>query len=101
MRIDRIDVAGQTIQNIATFTARERVNGSKVRRHVQRGLYIVRWPTARYTLDPKATYRARVLVGGRELGFADIDLVTTEQEYRKVNTNAFVPLKQGPRSKAT
>jgi len=33
--------------------------------------------------------------GDREIGFADVDVVRNEQEYRTVNTGSYVPLING------
>ena len=59
------------------------------------GYYYVRWHANE---DPgcnaNGIYRVRVLVdaGRTELGFADVDIVRNEREFRTVDRNEFVPL---------
>jgi hypothetical protein len=59
----------------------------RVRRQPRRELYIVRWQTGRYDLDPGQTYRVQVTVGGKELGVADVRVARTvaAKEHRKFN----------------
>jgi len=59
------------------------------------GHYIVNWHTDRFDLTPEETYRIRVLVQDVELGFADVDLVSSGRELRNVNTNEYIPLLDG------
>ena len=95
VRIDRIDpVTGMTLAPVVTFDTEHRVHGAKVRRNTRRGHYLVRWRTDDFNLSASATYRIRVLVDGRQLGFADVDVVRSRHELRNVDTNQFVPLKQ-------
>ncbi|HVV86772.1 MAG TPA: hypothetical protein VHE35_27125 [Kofleriaceae bacterium] len=92
--IDRINPAsGATLQHIVTFDGDHRVHGSRVRRNLWRGFYVVRWRTADYDLSTSATYRIRVSVAGHQLGFADLDVVRTNNEYRHVDTDDYIPLK--------
>ncbi len=94
VQIDRVHpVTGATLANVVTFNSQTRVDGTKVRVHRRRGYYVVRWRTAHYDLSLDATYRIRVLVAGRELGFADVDVVRTRREMRNVDRDEFVPLK--------
>ena len=76
---------------MATLTADDR----DVRRHPLRELYIARFASGRYHLDPARTYRVNVLVGPKLLGFADLDVVATAADLKKVDTKSFVPLKNG------
>jgi hypothetical protein len=95
VRIDRIDpLTGARLATVAIFDTIHSVHGSRVRRNTHRGYYILRWKTDDYDLLPWATYRLRVLVDGRELGFADVDVVRTRNELRRVDTDEYVPLKQ-------
>jgi len=57
--------------------------------------YSLKWPTRSFQLDPAATYRIRVSVAGIELGFADVDVVSSLRELRSVNTGEFIPLVNG------
>ena len=94
VRIDQVHpTTGATLGTVVTFNSHTRVHGAKVRRNVRRGHYVVRWRTDDYNLSPTSTYRIRVLVEGRELGFADIDVVRTRNEFRHVDRNEYVPLK--------
>lgn len=57
--------------------------------------YIVNWHTDQFSLDPSKTYRIRVLVDEIELGYADVDVVKNGSELKNVNTNEYIPLKDG------
>jgi alpha-tubulin suppressor-like RCC1 family protein len=57
--------------------------------------YIVNWHTNEFDLDEATTYRIRVLVDGTELGYADIDAVSSGRELKSVNTDQYIPLKDG------
>lgn len=61
-----------------------------VSRHFEE--YTALWRTHNLNLDPRKTYRIRVLVGTQELGFADVDVVRTFREATKVDRDEFVPL---------
>lgn len=53
----------------------------------------VSWKTYLHDLSVDKTYRIRVFVpGGRELGFADIDVVSAWSEWHHVDTTQYVPL---------
>ena len=79
VRVDRIDPkTAKTLSTVATMTAADR----QVRRHPRREFYIARFQTGKYHLDPAATYRVRVLVDGKEVGFADLDVVRSGHELR-------------------
>ncbi len=92
VRVDRIDPkTAKTLSTVATMTATDR----QVRRHPGREFYIARFETGRYHLDTSATYRVRVLIDGKEVGFADLDVVRTGNELRHVDTDRFVPVMNG------
>lgn len=95
VRIDQLDALGQTVATIATFTARAALPSERVRRNISREHYVVRWYTDQFTLSTDTTYRIRVLTGGQELGFADVDLLASRREVRNVDTNEYVPLVDG------
>ena len=57
--------------------------------------YVAAWRTRRAALDSGATYRITVLLGGVELGYADVDVVDRRDELRDVDRNHFVPLLNG------
>lgn len=78
---------------IETFTMGE---GSELIRVVpEEEHYIVNWHTDEYNLDAEATYRIRVLVDNIELGFADVDVVNSGNQLKNVETDEFIPLKDG------
>jgi hypothetical protein len=54
--------------------------------------YLVLWRTDQLQLSAYKIYRITVLVGTRELGFADVNVVQTLQEAALVDSNNFVPL---------
>jgi len=54
--------------------------------------YLANWHTDEDNLDPACTYRMTVSVGSHDLGFADVDVVSSGRELRNVNTNEFIPL---------
>jgi len=58
-------------------------------------IYIVNWMTQDDNLDPAKPYRLRVLANGFELGHADVDVVTSTQEAKGVDTEQYVPLVAG------
>ncbi len=85
---------------VAAFTRSGGTGGEAI--HVDRRLerYFANWNSSQClsgpcTLDPARTYRIRVLIGGLEAGFADLDVVATKAEIKDVDTGAFVPLQSG------
>jgi hypothetical protein len=54
--------------------------------------YAVLWRTRHLALQENKIYRIRVLVGARELGFADVDVVRTLRQLIAVDEDEFVPL---------
>jgi len=87
--------AGDCSTVIAQFTTTTGSGSETVRLDSPDELYIVNWRTDQFRLNPALTYRIRVLVGTSELGFADVDLVSSAKELRNVNTSQFVPLLNG------
>ena len=62
--------------------------------------YQVNWHTDQClqgacSLDPTKTYRIRVMVGGTELGHADVDVVTNGSQLKNVQTSEFIGLVNG------
>jgi alpha-tubulin suppressor-like RCC1 family protein len=85
---------------VAAFTRRGGTGGEAI--HVDRRLerYFANWNSAQClsgpcVLDPARTYRIRVLIGGLEAGFADLDVVATKAELNDVDTGEYVPLQNG------
>ena len=115
VRIDEITPAGITIRTLATFTATTGPNKEHIRTHIAdhdcdeddddgdtdpEGYFYARWKTNNANLSPTGRYRVRVMIpaaggGTREIGFADVDVVRTEQEFRTVDTVNFTPLRNG------
>lgn len=115
VRIDEVRPDGTTVRTLASFTATTGPEGEHLRRH-ERGrdcdrddddgdrddddYYYVRWFTNNARLSNSGAYRVRVFVPGaaggqRELGFADVDVVRNEREFRSVDTVNFTPLING------
>jgi len=57
--------------------------------------YIVNWHTERYSLSSEKTYRIRVIVADRVLGYADVDVVESGKALKNVDTGEYVPLRNG------
>ena len=76
-------------------------SGSELPRYdVMSQSYQVNWHTDQCltgpcSLDPAKTYRIRVLVGGIELGHADVDVVSNGAGLKNVNTDEFIGLMDG------
>jgi alpha-tubulin suppressor-like RCC1 family protein len=81
--------------------SRESGTGSEMVRYDSSGeFYIVNWHTDRClsglcTLDPAKTYRLHVVAGDRELGFADLDVVSSGSMLRNVQTDEYIGLIDG------
>ncbi|MFO0652611.1 MAG: hypothetical protein U0326_40725 [Polyangiales bacterium] len=115
VRIDEITSTGATVRTLATFTATTGPDRERLRTHFEdrdcdsddddgdrdpEGYFYARWKTNNANLSVTALYRARVLVpaaggGLRELGFADVQVVRSEREFRTVDTQNFTPLING------
>lgn len=78
---------------IALFTMTSGPGGEFVRRETDH--YHVNWHTDEFNLDATKTYRMRVLIGTTELGFADVDVVSSGKQLKNVNTNEYIGLKDG------
>jgi hypothetical protein len=83
--ITRLLAGGCTAALVRTFS------GAEVK--VEDGdHYLANWHTAADGLNPDCTYRITVTVGTKELGFADVDVVSNGRELKNVVTGEFVPL---------
>ena len=80
-------------ETIVIFTDSTDWGSERVRVSIEDESYIVNWHTD--GLNSDATYRIRILAGGVELGFADVDVVDSGRELRNVNTNEYIPLVDG------
>ena len=96
VQIKALDANGQPGAILVRYTSERDARDARVRRKVDAGFYVVRLKSKRVQLDPKINYRAEVYVGGSKLlGYADIDVVQTASEAKKVDTSRFVALVQG------
>jgi hypothetical protein len=80
---------------LATFTTTTGPGSETVRVDAANEHYIVNWHTDEFNLDDGNTYRISVSVDGQELGHADVDVVSSGNELKNVDTGLFVPLKDG------
>jgi alpha-tubulin suppressor-like RCC1 family protein len=88
------------VEVVANFDRESGTGSELVRYDATSEHYIVNWHTDRCvtgdcTLDPTKTYRIRVLAGALELGYADVDVVTTGRELRNVQTDEYIGLVNG------
>ena len=81
-----------TDRSIATFTTTSGPGGETVKADAANKFYSVNWRTKDFNLNPDCTYRIRALVSGVELGLADVDVVATGTDLKRVDTGEFVPL---------
>jgi hypothetical protein len=63
--------------------------------NVAEQFYKVNWNTDESNLNVSKNYRIRVIVGTTELGFADVDPVTSAKDLKSVNTGEFIGLVDG------
>src|SRR5437879_301782 len=77
---------------VARFTTTTGPGSEMVRVDLVNQLYIVNWHTKAFNLNTACTYRIRFLVAGLELGIADVDVVATGAQLKRVDTGEFVPL---------
>jgi hypothetical protein len=85
---------------VAQFTRTSGTGNQTIRVDDAGELYVVNWNTRECTagpctLDPAKTYRLRVIAGGIELGFADLDVVANGSLLKNVETGAFIGLVDG------
>ncbi len=80
---------------IATFTTTTGPGSETVRLSTVDEHYVVNWHTDLSNLDPAMTYRIRVSVDDVELGYADVDVVNSGKGLKDVNTDLYIPLKDG------
>jgi hypothetical protein len=115
VRIDELRADGSTLRTLAAFTTTSGPGRERIRTHVEGGrcddddddgdtdpdgYYYARWFTNNARLSVRGLYRVRVFVpadggGLRELGFADVDVVRNEHEFRSVDRLNFAPLVNG------
>ncbi|HEY0016496.1 MAG TPA: Ig-like domain-containing protein [Longimicrobium sp.] len=82
--------AGACVTTIAQYTTTSGTGGQAVQ--VGTSSYQVNWHTNQFNLDPAKHYRISVYVGTFQLGFADVDVVSSGKELKKVDTQEYIPL---------
>src|SRR5438309_362697 len=85
-------VTGCATHVVTTFTTTAGPGSETVRVDPAGQLYLVNWHTKAFNLNTACTYRIRFLVAGLELGIADVDVVATGAQLKRVDTGEFVPL---------
>lgn len=84
--------AGTCATTIATYTRTSGTGGHLVTVNPSTHTYQVNWHTNQFNLDPARHYRISVYVGSFQLGFADVDVVSSGKELKNVNTQEYIPL---------
>jgi alpha-tubulin suppressor-like RCC1 family protein len=87
--------AAGCVAEVASFTMNSAAGSETVRVDPGEEHYIVNWHTSRFTLNETRTYRIRVLAGGYELGYADVDLYRSKSEAKKSSSGTNVAFKHG------
>lgn len=82
--------AGACVTTIAQYTTTSGTGGQTVQ--VGTSSYQVNWHTNQFNLDPAKHYRISVYVGTFQLGFADVDVVSSGKELKNVDTEEYIPL---------
>src|SRR5438309_4653088 len=85
-------VAGCADRVVATFTTTTGPGSETVRVDPAGQQYLVNWHTKAFNLNTACTYRIRFLVAGLQLGIADVDVVDSGAQLKRVDTDQFVPL---------
>lgn len=80
---------------IAIFTTDAGSGSETVRVSTADEHYIVNWHSKDFDLDEDVTYRIRIFAEGRELGYGDVDVVSSGNELRNVATDEYIALKDG------
>ncbi len=70
---------------VAQYSMSSGPGSETVRLLLQDEAYAVDWKTGEFALNPAINYRIRVLVGGIELGFADVDVVSNNGDLKRVD----------------
>lgn len=94
-----IDVEGcnPDVALVETFTGTTGPGSETIRVVPEDEHYIVNWHTSDYTLDADQIYRIRVLLQGIEMGSADVQIASTRQEMKNIDTDQFFPLTEDSR----
>lgn len=93
-RVEICELVGTTCGPvIAQYTTTSGTGGQTVQ--VGTSSYQVNWHTNQFNLNPAKTYRISVYVGTFQLGFADVDVVSSGKELKNVDTQQYIPLQDG------
>ena len=95
VEIGEWDGTNFTLLPDGTFTMLTGPGSETVRVDLAAEHYIVNWHTKLYDLDPPRTCRIRVILDGAELGFADVDVVSSGKKLKSVDTDENILLKDG------
>jgi hypothetical protein len=80
---------------LAEFTMTTGPGSETVRLAEAEEHYIVNWHTDEFGLDTSKTYRIQVIVSDQTMGYGDVDLVEGGKQLKDVNTDLYIPLKDG------
>ncbi|MCK6551504.1 hypothetical protein L6R52_37050, partial [Myxococcota bacterium] len=95
VEIRELDASGGLGRTVAVFTTTSGPGGQLVRVIDAQQRYVVDWDTRQFTLSTSTIHRIRVLVPGRELGFADVRFVGSVAEVGGVDRSEYVPMIDG------
>ncbi|HEX7243466.1 MAG TPA: Ig-like domain-containing protein [Longimicrobiaceae bacterium] len=95
-RAEICELAGTTCGTvIAQYSMTSGTGSEVIRVSPTEQHYIFNWHTDDFNLDLAKHYRITVFVGQFRLGFADVDAVSTGKELKNVDTDQYIPLKDG------
>ncbi|WP_420126466.1 beta strand repeat-containing protein [Longimicrobium sp.] len=93
-RVEICELVGTTCGAvIAQYTEASGTGGEMVQTGTSS--YQVNWHTNQFNLDPAKHYRISVYVGTFRLGFADVDVVSSGNQLKNVDTDEYIALKDG------
>ncbi|HEX8362471.1 MAG TPA: Ig-like domain-containing protein [Longimicrobium sp.] len=95
-RVEICQLAGTACgAGVAQFTLTSGTGGELLTVDAVAGKYQVNWHTDKFGLDPAKHYRVSVFVGTYRLGFADVDVVSSGKELKRVDTQEYIALQDG------
>lgn len=93
-RVEICELVGTTCGTvIAQYTETSGTGGETVQTGTSS--YQVNWHTNQFNLNPAKHYRISVYVGTLRLGFADVDVVSSGNQLKNVDTDEYIALKDG------
>lgn len=95
VEIYTLNEAGNVQDVVASFTMISGPGSETVRVNPDGELYCVNWHTKDFALDNQCMYRIQVRVVETLLGAIDVTIVSSGSEFKNVNTNECIPLKDG------